>query len=276
MKGVTLKKFKLSKYRYTVLIAGVAVIAGGAASNIGVGTFCSLCPLGFLQISLASRKVPLDMAVGVALASVAIVVLGRFFCGWLCPTTLIRKTCRKQDKQVAVSKGNGVVRYLPYTVLLLALGISFVVRFPVFCLACPIGLFFGFLFSLFKLFLAVEPSWNLIIFPAIIMIEALLFKKWCSVICPIAALFGLMQKLRFFRLKPEIDQQTCLQKSGVTCAVCTNVCEEGVNLHASEEIDVQRCTNCLTCLDACPTASIRIQRLGKSRHAHEASELIHQ
>lgn len=77
-----------------------------------------------------------------------------------------------------------------------AVGVSFLVGFPVFCLFCPIGLFFGFLYALAKAFTVYTPSWDLVVFPLVLFLEFGLFRRWCSAICPLGALMSLIGRAR--------------------------------------------------------------------------------
>ena len=65
-----------------------------------------------------------------------------------------------------------------------------------FCLLCPIGLVFGTLWALNRVFVLLQPGWELIVFPLMLLAELFLFKRWCSSICPLGFFFGLMGKLR--------------------------------------------------------------------------------
>ena len=81
-----------------------------------------------------------------------------------------------------------------------------------FCLLCPIGLVFGTLWALNRVFVLLQPGWELIVFPLMLLAELFLFKRWCSSICPLGFFFGLMGKLRAklgFGARPQAGCATC-------------------------------------------------------------------
>jgi ferredoxin-type protein NapH len=279
--------------RTLVALAVVALVLGGAVSKIGVGTLSAfslnplsyLCPLGYLEVSLASRDLLPALWLGLALVLLSIVVFGKFFCGWVCPANLFSPSRHNGHAAQAhptgslASKGVSPFQASPrtvsnrtlsaedgsdraaslsrYAVLGGTLLSSLVFGFPVFCAICPIGLFFGALFAVKRLVFAQEPGWEVLLFPALLAVEFFALKSWCRSICPLGALLSLASSLnRFFR--PSVNASTCLASSGTKCRECVNVCPEGIDLRKKTSISLLReCTRCLECSDKCPVQAIR-------------------
>lgn len=255
-----MKRFKISKLRIFIMFSGLGLIAGLTAAEKGVGTYCLLCPVGFMQLTLGSRVVPVGMIAAVMAALILVYLLGRFFCSWLCPTTFIKTVFNRKEKTEVYSGKPKYLRYMPFVVLAGLLLASFMVQFPVFCLICPIGLLFGFIFAVFRLFHLFDPSLNLIIFPAILIAELLLFRKWCAYICPIAAVFILMRKIPLPKFALKADPATCLNAAGKKCMLCALKCPEGLELVKNDDAFKERCTLCMECRDNCPASSISLKK----------------
>ena len=146
-----------------------------------------------------------------------------------------------------------------------ALVSTFIFGFPVFCLVCPIGLTFATILLLVNLFGQGDVTWSLIVVPALLIAEVVLFKKWCHKLCPLSAFMSLIEKLnRTF--KPTIDDAKCLETSkGATCGRCGKACNEGIDPRHPElsKAAWSECTKCRSCVDACPANAITMPLIAK-------------
>ena len=146
-----------------------------------------------------------------------------------------------------------------------ALVSTFIFGFPVFCLVCPIGLTFATILLLVNLFGQGDVTWSLIVVPALLIAEVVLFKKWCHKLCPLSAFMSLIAKPnRTF--KPTLDDAKCLETSkGATCGRCGKACNEGIDPRHPElsEAAWSECTKCRSCVDACPANAITMPLIAK-------------
>lgn len=140
-----------------------------------------------------------------------------------------------------------------------ALGSAALFGFPVFCLVCPIGLTAALVAGLVHLFSAGETSWGLLIFPVLILLEVVFFRKWCVKICPVSALLSLVSSFNV-TFKPQVKTNQCLRTQGVDCHACTDACPEKLDPHSSF---IPECSKCGACVDACPAKAIKIKPFGK-------------
>ncbi|MEC4272111.1 4Fe-4S binding protein [Adlercreutzia sp. R25] len=89
-------------------VAGVAYAAHasvGTLSAIGWESIALICPIGALGTMLASKMLVPRAVISLVLAVAAILVLGRAFCGWLCPVPVwskLRGIFKKSDEKASV------------------------------------------------------------------------------------------------------------------------------------------------------------------------------
>lgn len=142
---------------------------------------------------------------------------------------------------------------------------AFIAGFPFFCLVCPVGLTFGTVGSLWHLIVDKQMTLSVLVFPAALIVEVVLYRKWCMSLCPIAGLlniFGQVARLG----RPTLNESTCLRADGTSCTVCTAVCTERIDMHdADGAIQLGDCTRCGECARACPTASITLSLLPETQ-----------
>lgn len=268
MKFLQTIKLPLFKIRYLVVLTFVLVISISAFNKGALGAPCALnifgipivCPLGALQITLGSRTFSAEMLIGALVASFLIFMLGRAFCAWACPTLLFKQNGKaplaKHSNKTDANLSTKNDFKISYGILGGALISSLLFGFPVFCLICPIGLFFGSLFAVVKVFNTHTPGLELLIFPAMFITEIVLFRKNCTRFCPVGALLRLISSLNPGFLRPNLETSTCLQTKGATCGLCERSCPENIPLTNPSRIELGNCTNCLECKDSCPTNSL--------------------
>jgi len=284
-KGALIKVLRL----VTALLAIVLIVRGVVVGEFGYGGICSFfawmgpitnrleflhlplgvrriavtftCPLGFLERFLASGQL-LPKASAVVLVLLSVILLGRVFCAWVCPTVLLRRVFRDtgglKSKQEAAPKGTRWAAYSPYAFLGGVLFASFLFKFPVFCFFCPIGLFFGFLFMVMEPLSAGSLRPELVLFPVMLVLELWVLKSWCRSICPVGALLSIVGNLNRILL-PAVRKDKCLAAKDTNCRVCERVCPEGIELAKIRSSYLPNsCTKCLECYTKCPAGAIEL------------------
>jgi ferredoxin-type protein NapH len=282
---------------------------------VGPGAWL-ICPVGGLQVLLTGRVeflLLLPTIVALLVFLVPIFVLGNVFCGWVCPLgTLIDGFDRgverfmpqldmNREKRLERNKekdraGHGFVlcptcpfgKFLANKNVTVANGVlvsalvgSAVLRFPVFCTICPIGISTKGMFHLKALTSVTGRLMPIIVelwaIPIIAILASLREKRyWCRKICPVGAALNLAGSFSPL-LKPTVKADRCVMKGcPATCEdyhldycsacrqadqkLCERVCPQGVNLVDGGSL--VKCTKCLECYIQCEHESICIKRFG--------------
>lgn len=309
---------KSNKLRIAVPLAvGVAAAAGfvlntgfGNLSAIGWKDISILCPLGALTTMLASKTLIPQALISLGIAVALILVLGRLFCGWICPVPVVNKLPRlfrkkesvetadgeqgsvlasaaasggsqriaknsKKVKKACASCAGGCADCREHAKtkfdsrhVILAGGLlsATIFGFPVFCLVCPIGLSFATLFLVIALFAGGDITWSVLVVPALLLVEVVLFKRWCGRICPLSAFMSLVGKVNSRTLRPTVELERCIERPGstATCGRCATVCEVGIDpRHPERGVGFNECLKCRACVEACPAKAITMPLLPK-------------
>lgn len=224
------------------------------------GAFAS-CPIGSLQATLNSR----DYYVSLYVAGILVVTgtfLGRFVCGFLCPFGLVQDLLFKIPfvKKIRTLPGEKFLRWFRYFILLV-----FVILLPVFVMditglgqpwfckyICPAGTLeggipqtllnqnlrgaIGFLFK-----------WKVSILVVTVISSIIIYRPFCRYICPLGAIYGLFNKVSFYRYK--VDPDKCTK-----CGACQKICK--LNIKVYENPNSLDCIRCGECKAGCPKKAI--------------------
>jgi len=245
--------------------------------------FLRLDPLAMLAASLAGRAVLGGLALA-AVTLVATLVLGRVWCGWLCPLgTLLDWFGPRRHRQTPPPERWRTVKYVLLVVILGAAALgnqTLLVLDPITLLnrtlagaAWPalryavleveewlygFGVLWGPLDGLHRavvqpLFQSVQPVFSLAVLLALTFLVLVLLNQWarrfwCRYLCPLGGLLGLLSRLSL--LRREVDDGC------VDCTRCARSCPTGtINPEDRFRSDPAECTVCLDCLPECGRAS---------------------
>lgn len=265
---------------FVVVGIGLALPTGtGTPSSMGWSSVAALCPLGAIESALGSWAFVPRALIVLAVIVLIVVLVGKAFCAWACPVPHIQnlfKTRKQKRRELDARREAAAYSFsnwdedravehprVPldsrHAVLGGALLSTAIFGFPVFCLVCPIGLTFATFILLWRLVQFNELTGGLLVFPAIVILEVVVLRKWCGSICPLGALLSLISTLNR-RFRPKVDAHACLRDAeDIDCQACATACPEHIDPYADlGERSMTECVKCRSCADACPVHAITL------------------
>ncbi len=250
-----------------------------------VQRFFHFDPLLALVTTVAGRLVFASFVFAL-ITVVLTIVLGRVFCGWVCPLGAVHQLSSfvfKRTKFLRPPREEKASLAWKYYILILVLvgalfgmdlagyldPFSFLTRsfavsvFP--ALAYALTGLKGLVYSLGLTGVGRSVSqllenWTLnetfiqgfavgLLFLGAIGLNAWKERFWCRYLCPTGAFLGLLARWNILKLK--VDDEKCIK-----CNLCTQHCETQAHPYPNEGWKSGECIYCQTCAAICPTAAI--------------------
>ena len=251
-----------------------------------VRLFLDFDPLIFFTTLLSAHAVAKAFAYSI-ITIIVTVLLGRLFCGWVCPLGTLNNLVGSIRKKAAAHQGRKWHR-VKYYILIGILGSSLFTLQPV-GIMDPLSLIIrSFSISLFPAFnygvraafdtiysvnpfgLAAlsEPLYTVLkksvlafdksyyeqsiflgsLFLAILGLNLIERRFWCKYLCPLGALLGLLS--RFSWLRRSVSEE-CTE-----CGACSRVCQGNAAPDQKENWKDSECLYCWNCDDICPSNAV--------------------
>ena len=220
------------------------------------------CPIGSLQASLNAREYRISLYVAGFLVVFG-TILGRFVCGFLCPFGLIQDLLFKipfvrKIRKLPGEKGLRWLRFI-FLVIFVILLPMFVIDItglgePWFCkFICPAGTLEGgvplvLLNSAMRGAAGFLFKWKLLILIITLLSSIVIYRPFCRYVCPLGAIYGIFNKISFYRIK--IDTEKCTK-----CGACQKACK--LDIPVWKNPDSMDCIRCGDCKITCPQKAIK-------------------
>jgi ferredoxin-type protein NapH len=212
-------------------------VAQGSLWSFGIHDFRVSDPLAVLSS-------PGALAVTAIIPIIATMLLGRVFCGWICPMGLLSEIVtgirRGLDRLGIAFFSWPVTPLLKYAVLatglLFALVLSVSFFFPIY----PPRIISD---MIRDSLLSSPPAAGIVFIGAILLVELLFVERlWCRCLCPGGAVYSLLGKSRFLRIRRDCDACN-------NCGDCDKVCPH--DLRPASATLTGECDNCGLCKKVC-------------------------
>lgn len=215
----------ISMQAVTVLIAGL--ILGGVPNPVA--------QLDTAVRALVHGQLPLLPLVGLGVLLATALIMGRAFCGHVCPLGAAQELLSvPMKRKVKVGKRSAAgVRWAFFAlfVILAALTVFYPKIDP---------------FTFFSLKWALLPA---IAFAAIMVASLFVYRPWCELLCPFGAIASLFSRKSVLRLSRTED---CID-----CGRCVKACPTG-EPKAGAVMD--GCYYCGRCIAVCPKEALKFER----------------
>jgi len=177
------------------------------------------------------------------------VILGRFFCGWICPATFLYEL--NTNLGAWIHKAGIPIgqrhfdRRIKYLVLIVGLVLSALTGSVLVAAIYPPAIIGR------EIYYAIALGGfgaGAVFFVLTLLFDLLVSRRgFCRYLCPGGALYSLLGRYRLLRIKREVTQCN-------DCAKCNAICE--FELDPMKDGFGQECNNCTACIAICPTDAL--------------------
>ena len=282
MSAHTLRKLRPWVQLAAFVLFAALLIGAGRLVWLPADLFFRLDPLTGIAGMIAARQIVPALLIGAALMLVVTLLLGRVWCGWLCPLGTVLDVTPARRKKRYEADPTPRLRSVKYVLLALILvaallgNLTFLILDPITLLyrtattalwPTLVALISGVETILYRLpflqgtidrfegaFRGVilpmeQPAYGmgvllLLIFTGILALNAIRDRFWCRYLCPLGALLGLVSRAAW--LRREVGD-VCTE-----CQRCAHACPVGT-IDPTREFasDPAECTVCLDCVPVC-------------------------
>ncbi len=230
------------------------------------------CPLGTLEVTFAGHGLIWSLVPGFIAVCLLIFLLGRMWCGWVCPAHLaghalgnacafvapgaarpVKKGWRGVAEKISKRVKLGKVHMLGF-VLGLLVG-AYIFRYPLWSIICPLGVVSRTLIQ-GGVHLSLRAELVFLLLPLLAM---LFFRFGWKCACPVGLIYG-AASIANRTVTPGLSPAPVKPCNG--CGVCRAICPAG--LYPAQELSTFDCTKCLRCVELCPRKSLSV-RIGPGR-----------
>ena len=209
-------------------------------------------PLALLGQITAGKTLYWPLVITALIPIIFSLLLGRFFCGWICPATFIYELndnlgtwLRRSGLPISQRK---LDRRIKYVVLLMGVMIGMLSSAVVFAAIYPPAIIGR------EIYYAIAVGGfgsGMVFFILTLLFDLLVARRgFCRYVCPGGALYSLLGRFRPVRIQRNV--KTCND-----CSKCNTVCQFG--LDPWHDDFGQECNNCTACIAVCPTDALIFQ-----------------
>ncbi len=202
-------------------------------------------PLAVLETAAASRRLEPELLLGGLLVALPALILGRVFCGWLCPLGLVlelQDPLRERFRKWLPERS--LPRSWKYGLALACVAGSAAAGFPLFQSVSPIN------WLVWGAGAGAGLEWLLV--AGVLALEWAFRRAFCASLCPVGAVHALLGRWSRFRiLVGEAAGRPGCRRCSRACPLGIPVMEEHVQAGAAAVTDPD-CSRCGDCAEACP------------------------
>ncbi|MCW4021325.1 MAG: 4Fe-4S binding protein [Candidatus Bathyarchaeota archaeon] len=242
------------------IVAPISGLVYGTTCALTIGGFALISPLELVLLISGARNLLLSWLISGGIVILGIVLLGRLFCGWVCPVGVLLEyshvlTEKNQRRRVGGRYDNRE----KYAILLAVLLASLLFNFAAPYLFSPPGSIYR---TILQLTLRGVIGIDLAVILLFLIADLLAIRygrSWCNTLCPLGTVISSLSIVNL--VKPKVDQKTCIDFD-FNCLNCERICPMRIPITRADRWGMMECNKCLKCWAECPVKAIKMELFG--------------